>query len=270
MAYSYNVDTRITTGIILDSDEAEMIAIKDNILNHKASAGHELLLRTVITEISLKASGEGLLEVKQDVMDIEHSTGQHTWYNYDARDEKPKADVELSRAAHGLRIQIATVHRKIEVVLIWIELLQESLTKDGENSSDRESMLEWIQNINTQAKMAKLDAEWVAKRAENQVGAIYSLFAQRDNITAQKISEATNRDSSAMKSLAVLSAVFFPGTFIATLFSLDSLKEQPFWMYWVITAPLTFIVLGAWVSWTNWRMESVRRQELRLDRKGIA
>ena len=48
---------------------------------------------------------------------------------------------------------------------------------------------------------------------------IYSRFAQRDNITTQKISEATNRDSSAMKYLAVLGALFFPGTFVAVSFS---------------------------------------------------
>ena len=143
MAYSYNFNTRTTTGIILQTDVAEMKAIKDNILKHKVSAGHELLLRTVVTEISLQASGDHLSEVKQDVMDIEHSTGQHTWDNYVARDEKPKGDMELSRVAHGLRIQTAIVQRKIEVVLIWTELLLESLKiEDGENPSDRKLMLE--------------------------------------------------------------------------------------------------------------------------------
>ena len=93
-----------------------------------------------------------------------------------------------------------------------------------------------------------------------------------------------------MKSLAVLGALFFPGTFVAvscstsvvnregvmtgcasqTLFSLESLRGQPFWMYWVITTPLTFIVLGVWIFWTHWRNESVKEQELKLDKKGIA
>ena len=93
-----------------------------------------------------------------------------------------------------------------------------------------------------------------------------------------------------MKSLAVLGALFFPGTFVAvscstpalnregvmtdcasqTLFSLESLKGEPFWMYWVITTPLTVIVLGVWIFWTYWRSESVKEQELRLDEKGIA
>ena len=50
---------------------------------------------------------------------------------------------------------------------------------------------------------------------------------------------------------------------------MDSLNGQPFWMYWVVTTPLTFIVLGVWVFWTHWRNESVKEQELKLDEKAI-
>ena len=171
-AYSYNANTGTTTGIILQADEAEMKAIKEHILYHKASTGHELLLRIILTEMSLRVCVEHLSEVKQDVMDIEHSTGQHTWHNYSARGEKPETDVELSRVAHGLRIQVAVVCRRIEVVTIWIELLLESLTQDQKNSACTTSMLQWVRNMKTQVKMAKLDVDLIAKRAENQVGAV--------------------------------------------------------------------------------------------------
>ena len=46
-------------------------------------------------------------------------------------------------------------------------------------------------------------------------------------MTTQKISEAANRDSSAMKSLAVLGALFFPGTFVAvSCFYLSNFTEM--------------------------------------------
>ena len=70
-----------------------------------------------------------------------------------------------------------------------------------------------------------------------------------------------------MKSLAVLGAVFYPGTFVAALFSMECLKNQPFYIYWVITAPLTTAVLGTWLAWTIWRTYSVREKEKRLDLK---
>ena len=171
-AYSYSANTGTTTGIILQTDEAEMQAIKERILYHKASTGHELLLRTILTEMSLTANVEHLAEVKQDVMDIEHSTGQHTWHNYRARYEKPQTDGELSRVAHGLRIQVAVLCRRIEVVTIWIELLLESLTQDQKYSARTTSMLQWVRNMKTQVKMTRLDVDLIAKRAENQVGAV--------------------------------------------------------------------------------------------------
>ncbi len=172
IAYSYNANTGTTTGIILQADEFEMDAIKEHILCHKASTGHQLLLRIIITDMSLKLCAEHLADAKQDVMDIEHSTGQHIWDNYNARDEKPKPDVELSRVAHGVKIQVAVVRRRIEAVSIWIELLLEGLMQDQPNPARADLMLQWVRNMRTQAKMAKLDVDLNATRAENQVGAV--------------------------------------------------------------------------------------------------
>lgn len=64
------------------------------------------------------------------------------------------------------------------------------------------------------------------RRMFSKIHQVYNRFAQRDNITTQKISEATNRDSAAMKSLAVLGAVFFPGTFVAVSCSTSKLNRE--------------------------------------------
>ena len=177
IAYSYDANTGTTTGIVLQADEFEMKAIKEHIIYHKAFTGHRLLLRTIITEMSLLTCVEHLADAKQDVMDIEHSTGQHTWDNYNARDEKPKPDVELSRVAHGAKIQVAVVCRRIEAVSMWIELLLEGLTQDQTDSASTRSMLQWVRNMKTQAQVAKFDVDLMAKRAENQVGAVSNAYS---------------------------------------------------------------------------------------------
>ena len=247
IAYSYDANTGTTTGLVLQADEFEVKTIKEHIIYHKAFTGHQLLLRTIITDMSLMLCVEHLADAKQDVMDIEHSTGQHIWDNYNTRDEKPKPDVELSRVAHGAKILIAADCRRIEAVSVWIDLLFERLMLDQTDSASARLMLQWVRNMKTQAQMAKFDVDLNAKRAENQVGAVsnaysspaifrlrmfskihqvYNRFAQRDNITTQKISEATNRDSAALKSLAVLGAVFFPGTFVAVSCSTSKLNRE--------------------------------------------
>ena len=61
------------------------------------------------------------------------------------------------------------------------------------------------------------------------------------------------RDSSAMKTIAVMTMLFLPGTFFAALFSLPLLKwdasnvvQTKFWIYWVFTVPTTVLVFAAW------------------------
>ena len=172
IAYAYSVSTETTTGIILQTDVAEMNAIKERLIYHKNSTDHRLLLRTVIVELSLSTCVKDLWEAKLDIMDVEHNTGQHTWANYLPKDEKPKSDVELSRVSHGLRIQIAVACRRVEVISIWIEHLLESLKEEHTYDKDGSVILQWLQNMNMQIKMIKLDVDLLAKRAENQVGAV--------------------------------------------------------------------------------------------------
>jgi Mg2+ and Co2+ transporter CorA len=85
-----------------------------------------------------------------------------------------------------------------------------------------------------------------------------------------EIAFETRRDSAAMKTIAVLTIVFLPGTFVATILSMDMFQWQPddggpatvsrlFWVYWVITIPLTAIVLAGWLIWTRKSVGKLRR-----------
>jgi len=62
-----------------------------------------------------------------------------------------------------------------------------------------------------------------------------------------------------MKSIALLTMVILPGTFISTLFAIplfnwdaDSWQDVPksrFWFYWALTIPLTLLTVAAWLAW---------------------
>lgn len=45
-------------------------------------------------------------------------------------------------------------------------------------------------------------------------------MAQEDNFLAARLAVSATRDSSAMKALALITAVFLPATYVATLFSM--------------------------------------------------
>lgn len=95
---------------------------------------------------------------------------------------------------------------------------------------------------------------------------VYNLIAQRDvqqNIElardSKSIAVASKRDSSAMKSIALLTMVILPGTFISTLFAIplfnwdaESWRDVPksrFWFYWALTIPLTILTVAMWLIW---------------------
>lgn len=72
------------------------------------------------------------------------------------------------------------------------------------------------------------------------------------NVVAQSINRAVQSDSSAMKTIALITVAFFPMPFIASLFSMTffvynansgtwSISDK-FWIYWAVSIPFTCMV----------------------------
>lgn len=74
-----------------------------------------------------------------------------------------------------------------------------------------------------------------------------------------------------MKIIALITAAYLPGTFVATLFSMGMFSWQStsgaeatsrssvspdFWVYWAVTVPLTIVTLTGWAVW--WKFEKYR------------
>jgi Mg2+ and Co2+ transporter CorA len=76
--------------------------------------------------------------------------------------------------------------------------------------------------------------------------------------TAQ-VAEETRQDSAAMKTIAVLTLTFLPGTAVATFFGMDMFNWNPgpgepvcsayIWVFFVVTIPVTALVYAAWIWW---------------------
>ncbi|KAK2794834.1 hypothetical protein FQN51_000657 [Onygenales sp. PD_10] len=116
------------------------------------------------------------------------------------------------------------------------------------------------------------------ERAQADFNVLYSIIAQLDNRLNAKMSASSSRDSMAMKTLAFITAIFLPGTFVATIFSMDMFTWQgsgsesgsesekspsngrmvspDFWVYWVVSIPLTVMVIVGWRVWWNWEKKN--------------
>ncbi|SMQ55397.1 unnamed protein product [Zymoseptoria tritici ST99CH_3D7] len=106
-------------------------------------------------------------------------------------------------------------------------------------------------------------------RLKNEIALVFHIAAQHESMLAQQIAQAAKEDSRAMKTISVLGLVFLPGTFVSSLFSMsffnfnpsDSLSssqsaDEPtwcisdrFWIYWVVTLPITAITIAWWFYW---------------------
>ncbi|RWA14439.1 hypothetical protein EKO27_g638 [Xylaria grammica] len=96
-----------------------------------------------------------------------------------------------------------------------------------------------------------------------------------------KVAQHTRRDSELMKSIALLTMVFLPATFVATLFSMgifewkglhgEILSVSPYiWLYIAVTVVITLVTLGTWYLWVARRrlVEDVESQREGLSEKG--
>jgi glutamate-1-semialdehyde 2,1-aminomutase len=88
--------------------------------------------------------------------------------------------------------------------------------------------------------------------------------AQSGNELNARIAATTSLDSAAMKTLAFVTTIFLPLSFVSSLFSISMFNWQAspedgssdhgvvssrFWVYWVVSVPLTATTLVGWRLW---------------------
>lgn len=145
-----------------------------------------------------------------------------------------------------------------------------------------------------------IEAERYGRSADAQRQTVYALIAQRDNMlnmqgtqASLRIAESSRAESNAMKVIAqstaqdsasmsvvtTITAVFLPGTFIATLFSTSFFNFQPsspgrhvsswIWLYCCITLLLTIFILSIWWFFSRRRRQRIT-ESLRMQKKDLS
>ncbi|RYP16047.1 hypothetical protein DL765_005363 [Monosporascus sp. GIB2] len=105
---------------------------------------------------------------------------------------------------------------------------------------------------------------YLEKRAERLSSTLFALLTHEDAAAGARLAESntkiaasTKRDSSSMKTVAIMTMAFLPGTFFAALLAIPSFDWGParerFWVYWALTIPTTVLVLIVWGLLVNRR-----------------
>ncbi|KAF2434099.1 hypothetical protein EJ08DRAFT_23525 [Tothia fuscella] len=191
-----------------------------------------------------------------------------------------KGSIKLLDAIHWLSRSLSVLTEVGDELNTHLSRSQPFSSSSNKNVNKHTSLVirDWVQMKQYLQDMSRLcdsleaDPVMSEKRCQAQIDILYSKMAQEDNMLNFSIAVASTRDSSAMKALAVITALFLPASYIATLFSMsmfnwqasssssssssgdgvpqnESMVMPMIWLYWVIAVVLTFIVIFAWRWW---------------------
>ena len=101
-------------------------------------------------------------------------------------------------------------------------------------------------------------------RKDTTMSLVYNLVTQQDASNNIEIAIEMRKDSGSMNAIAALTMLFLPGTFTATLLRAGIFSAEArsvagvhvthlWWVFLVVTIPLTATVITAWWIYQRWR-----------------
>lgn len=96
-------------------------------------------------------------------------------------------------------------------------------------------------------------------RLQNEIQLAFNLVALEDSRTSIGISRAAKTDSTAMKTISILTLIFLPPTFTCAVFSMSFFHydaggngwavSPQIWIYWAFAVPLTVVSAAMYYLW---------------------
>ncbi|KAF8856396.1 hypothetical protein BDZ45DRAFT_594255 [Acephala macrosclerotiorum] len=274
LGISYDYNSGVTSALLVGLENRVLRSSFIRLLKSKAElAGHPSLLPLLLCDTLAERHAREVHLSTNRILELETSIGVNDYTDGTPVAELDEADfTRISQSLNGELSRLANYEKWVNSHIV---LLKEVLNGDGATGISTDSrwhsrsaqqtrklevmikqygnsLLGW--NVDLLARIACQQ-----KIVQGQIQTVYNLLAQRDNRLNIEIARASKRDSTAMKTIAILTMMFLPGAFIATLFSMNMFNWQAengenvlsayFWVYWVITVPITAIVLLIWMAW---------------------
>lgn len=138
-------------------------------------------------------------------------------------------------------------------------------------SSSRTGRMPWpsIASQKSTLQTRVYDFESLPRRIDNARNAMAVIIQQHNERMNLEIADATRRmteialsDNASMKTIAILTMIFLPGTAVASFFSMamfdwsssKSVTANWLWVYFVVAVPLTLLVVMIWWVWGSQAM----------------
>ncbi|KAI1459729.1 hypothetical protein F4805DRAFT_51584 [Annulohypoxylon moriforme] len=240
-----------------------------NILRRHQSHIHSPSLLAYVAALSVCCTFDGEISYRAHVVRlIERQTGYSTHSSsIEERIGMESLTVSIKEVGEVLN-HIANKVRHFRLVEGILDFIVENAVLEidsegrvGEENSTRK-LVEAIPLLRKRMHASQEYLKYLKERAERLSTVLFALLTHEDSAihaeladASRKIAEASKRDSSSMKTVAIMTMAFLPATFFAALFSVpsldwhgdDSVIQPKFWIYWAFTLPATALVFGLWI-----------------------
>ncbi|KAH8902602.1 hypothetical protein BR93DRAFT_972334 [Coniochaeta sp. PMI_546] len=277
LSISYNMDSHITCAVLIGLSDAQQDLIHKQLKSASLTkiASHPLLLPSLLTLHNSYLLQEQIGALWNELVQAETASGRTAVPDPDAPpnpliDIADAADSAITKMVLGISQLSILWTSETKELLQTIDLIRKSIGDVSKRNSGVDSqsggpmicevqqaavgqLRELLSFTADRANSTLWNFEFLAQRAEAQTNAIY-------NFAAREIAVATKHDSAAMKAIAVMTILFLPGTFFATLFAMplfdfsappgEPVLSSRLWIYWVFTGPFTVLLLLCYVGFT--------------------
>ncbi|KAK4225314.1 hypothetical protein QBC38DRAFT_483401 [Podospora fimiseda] len=279
---SHSLSTKSTNALLLCRHWHHAQYISDMIMDLPGLMTHPAAIPTMLCNLLQTRLLEEIGRTWHRVFDVELGSGQSGIQIVSPSEGVLPAgmcdDPDLSRRAIAVTQMAAAWNsyapRSQALIYAVKTFLQESDGNRGRQDDDTLSkqstiLQDYLERSSQRAEMVCHSVKHLLGRAQIQMEAINNHLAHTSNEinrslaeSSRKIAIQTQRDSSAMKSIAVLTMTFLPATFIASLFATPGISgtNPPQSLYWAVTVPVTVLVLAIWSGWiylTTYKMQKL-------------
>ncbi|KAI8677203.1 hypothetical protein LRP88_09769 [Fusarium phalaenopsidis] len=303
MLLSYSFKTGITTGFIKGTPSSEVEKTLVHLQACAAEVGHPMLLPIIILSYDLSPENDNKqrkarhwLRRLENAVSLRNEVEEQEQYFQDGLIDVDGLNRDLVEC-HGnvmwKRPQAyMALAKEMEKAMENFRYLWNTSASEDMCEAERKQRKE-LDKLH-RSMVARLDFYKVKltglenyihttlERLKVQREALYNIMSQREarlNLEIageqRRIAHASKRDSTAMKTLSLMGALFLPGTYLASVFSMtffdfgrdaDPVVSIQLWVYFAITVPVTALIVGCWMYLDRRRREQHKKDDADLEK----
>ncbi|KAH5281986.1 hypothetical protein HBI71_000230 [Parastagonospora nodorum] len=289
LALSWDTGYRSIQGFIHGLLPNDLDSLSLHIGDRQEECAHPLNIPAILCEMLVESDSNGVRLHASDLYKVELQTNYSNYIfsepvSGSTRQHKSSQQnfAQMTQNLNRITSRLAFHEMRIHATIVFVDEMKDCLEHRTRHPVDtiNRRLKERLAHLKIQQSGLLSNIACNQKIAQSQLQIVYSLIAQRDSkeslnmaktqtkiATAQTeiaqiqtgLAKTTKEDSFAMRTIAIMTIAFLPGTFISALFSMDmfnwqapqgaSVVSSRFWIYWAITVPLTLLVFSIWTVW---------------------